>query len=58
MKELSLEETKAIVGGEALALATVMAFFATAIVAVICYKLFISTKGSGTIPGGWKFTWN
>ena len=56
MKELSLEETKAIVGGEALALATVMACLATAIVAVICYKLFISTKGSGTIPGGWKFT--
>lgn len=58
MKELTIEETKNVTGGEALALASIMACLATAIVAVICYKLFISSKGSGTIPGGWKFTWN
>ncbi len=44
--------------GEAITLATVMALIAVAIVAVVVYRLFISNKGSATIPGGWKFTWN
>ena len=46
------------ISGEALTLTAVMAVLATAIIAVIVYKLFLSEKGSATVPGGWKFTWN
>lgn len=43
--------------GEAITLTAVMAILAIALVAVIVYKLFTSNKGSSTLPGGWKFTW-
>ena len=46
------------VSGEALTLTAVMAVLATAIIAVIVYKLFLSDKGNATVPGGWKFSWN
>lgn len=58
MHYLLEEEMKETKGGEALTLAAVMTVMATAIVAVICYKLFVSSKGSTTVPGGWKFTWD
>ena len=57
MKILNDEQLDLIVGGEALTLTAVMAILATAIVAVIVYRLFMSEEGSTTIPGGWKFTW-
>ena len=44
--------------GAAVTLAAVMAVLASAVLAVIVYKLFISKKGTAQIPGGWKFTWN
>lgn len=53
---LSEKETKSIVTGE-LALTTVLAICAIAIVAVIVYRMFMSTEGSTTVPGGWKFSW-
>ena len=46
------------VSGEALTLTAVMAVLATAIIAVIVYRMFMSDKGSATVPGGWKFSWN
>lgn len=52
-EELELEKS-----GEAITLAAVMAVLAVAIVAVVAYKLFVSNKGTATVPGGWKFTWN
>ena len=55
---LTDEEMKAQVSGEALTLTAVMAVLATAIVAVVVYRLFMSKKGTTTIPGGWKFSWN
>ena len=45
------------VSGEALTLTAVMAVLATAIVAVVLYRVFLANKGSATIPGGWKITW-
>lgn len=57
MKVLSDTQLELITGGEALTLAAVMAVLATAIVAVIIYRLFMSEQGSTTLPGGWKFTW-
>ena len=58
MRVLNQKEMEQIVGGEALTLTAVMAILATAIVAVIVYRLFMSEEGSTTLPGGWKFTWN
>lgn len=58
MKILNDQELDLIVGGEVLTLTAVMAILATAIVAVIVYRLFMSEEGSTTLPGGWKFTWN
>ena len=55
---LSEEEMQNQVSGEALTLTAVMAILATAIIAVVVYRMFMSEKGSTTVPGGWKFTWN
>ncbi|MCB9498260.1 MAG: hypothetical protein H6688_02230 [Erysipelotrichaceae bacterium] len=44
--------------GEAITLTTVMAIIAIAVMAVVVYRLFVSSKGSAAIPGGWKFTWS
>lgn len=57
MKILSDYELSKIKAGEALTITTIMAVLATAIVAVIVYRLFMSSEGSTTLPGGWKFTW-
>ena len=53
---LSKKNMKTIVTGE-VALATVMAICAIALISVVIYKLFMSNEGSSTVPGGWKFTW-
>ena len=45
-------------GGEAITVASVMAVLCAAVIAVVIYRLFMSKKGSASVPGGWKFTWN
>ena len=55
LNDLEMSQVK---GGEPITLTTVMAILATAIVAVVVYRLFMSKSGSTTIPGGFKFTWN
>ncbi len=57
MKELTLEEEKNVVGGEAITLTAIMALLAIGLVTVICYKLFFSDKGKTTLPGGFSFSW-
>ena len=54
--KLSTKSMQTIVTGE-VALATVMAICAIALISVVIYKLFMSNEGSSTVPGGWKFTW-
>ena len=54
---LTENETKNIKVGEAITLSAVLAVVATAVVAVVIYKLFLSKKGTAGF-GGWKFTWN
>ena len=54
--KLSRKDMKTIVTGE-IALATVMAICAIALMSVVIYKLFMSNEGSSQVPGGWKFTW-
>ena len=53
MSEQELMEQK--VGS--ISLSTVMAVMAIAVMAVVIYKLFLSSKGSTNVPGGWKFSW-
>jgi len=55
---LNEDELENCVSGEAITLTAVMAVLATAIIAVVAYRLFMSKKGSATVPGGWKFSWN
>lgn len=55
---LSEKELEQISSGAAITLTAVLAVLATAVVAVVVYKLFTSKKGTSTLPGGWKFTWN
>ena len=55
LDDVELQEIK---GGEALTLSVVMAVLATAIVAVVVYRLFRSNSGSTSLPGGFKFTWD
>ena len=55
---LTDEELANTTSGEAITLTAVMAILATAIISVVVYRLFMSKKGTTTVPGGWKFTWN
>lgn len=55
--ELSGYEMSKIIGGEAITLTAVMTILVIAVMAVIIYRLFMSEKGSTTIPGGFKFEW-
>lgn len=57
-KVMTKEEMDEEVCGAAITIAAVMAVLASAVIAVVVYKLFISKKGTAQIPGGWKFTWN
>lgn len=56
--EMSLEELANQQVGEPITLTMVMAVLAVAIAAIVAYKIFVSKKGTTTVPGGWKFTWN
>ena len=53
---LSKKDMQTIVTGE-VALTTIMAICAIALMAVVIYKMFMSNEGSSTGPGGWKFSW-
>ena len=55
-RKLTTEECKSIYVGEAITLSAVLAVLAAAVVAVIIYKLFLSSKGGASI-GDWKFSW-
>lgn len=57
LRILSDEQLKLVRGGEPITLTAVMAVLAIAVIAVIVYRLFMSTSGSTTIPGGFKFDW-
>jgi len=55
---LNEKEAGSIKVGAAISVAAVMAILCAAVMAVVVYKLFTSNKGTTTVPGGWKFTWN
>jgi hypothetical protein len=57
MVPLSEQELMSYIGGEPVSLAAVMAVMIVAISAVIVYRLFMSTTGKATIPGGFQFEW-
>jgi len=43
--------------GEAITVTAVMAILTVAVMAVVLYRLFRSSKGGVSVPGGWKFSW-
>ena len=57
MRKLNEEELNTIQGGE-ITIAAVMTVMVAAVMAVVIYRLFMPDKGSATIPGGFKFTWD
>ena len=57
-RKLTDQEMREHVVGEAFSLAAIMAVLASAVVAVVIYKIFLSGKGGVSIPGGWKFSWD
>lgn len=54
---LTQEELEQTRPGEALTMATVMVVMTVAILAIICYKLFLSKSGKATV-GDYKFEWS
>ena len=56
--KLSKQELSQHVVGEAITVSAVMAVLCAAVMLVVIYKLYLSSKGTATVPGGWKFTWN
>ena len=57
MEELSQQDMMSLSGGEPVSLAAVMAVMIVAISTVIVYRLFMSSTGKATIPGGFQFEW-
>lgn len=57
LRILSDSECSQVKGGEAITLAGVMAILAIAIIAVVCYRCFVSEKGTVKLPGGFQFEW-
>lgn len=55
--ELNDKQASQITTGE-IALTSVLAICAIAIVAVVVYKMFMSKEGGTSMPGGWKFSWD
>ena len=52
LKTLSIDRMKMETGGEVLTLTSVMAVLAIALGVVKCYRIFTSSKGSTSLPGG------
>jgi len=58
MVKINEELERSIKGGEAITIATVCAIMAIAVLTIVVWKLYSQSKGSVTIPGGFKFTWS
>ncbi len=56
IRELNQQELEALHPGEAITLTTVMAVMAIALLAIVCYKLFMSKSGKASL-GNYKFEW-
>lgn len=60
MRKIALSEDEISnikVGADPITLSAVLTILCTAIVVAIVYKLFTSSEGKTTIPGGWSFQW-
>ena len=54
---LTPEECAKIRPGEALTMATVTMVLTAALLAIVAYKLFMSSGAKLELPGGFKFEW-
>ncbi len=57
MEKIPFSEWSTIRGGEPVTLGAVMAVMVIALTAVIVYRLFMSSAGKASIPGGFQFEW-
>ena len=57
INELTEKEEKSISGGAVIAIGTVAAVLAIGILAIVVWKIYTSSKGEVTLPGGFKFEW-
>lgn len=55
---LSIEEKKNNKPGEAITLTAILSILSISIIAIVCYRIFTSKKGTLKLPGGWGFSWN
>lgn len=57
MEVIPMSQWSSIRGGEPVTLGAVMAVMVIALTAVIVYRLFMSSAGKASIPGGFQFEW-
>ncbi len=59
MSKISLSESELdnIHVGEGVTLAAIMAILALSVVMTLVYKMYTSSEGKASIPGGWSFQW-
>ena len=57
-KPLTNQEMASQTVGGAVTIVTVMTVALIAIMTAVFFQLMMSKKGTVTVPGGWKFTWN
>jgi hypothetical protein len=58
IRRLSQAEAVEVKGGEAITLSAVMALMAIAIIAIVCYRIFMGKTGKVNLPGGFVFQWD
>lgn len=57
-KPLTDQEMASTEVGGAITIVTVMTVALIAVMTAVFFQLMMSKKGTVTVPGGWKFTWN
>jgi hypothetical protein len=58
IRALTLEESAAIKGGEAITLTIVVTYLAISVLTIVVWKLYTSGKGKIQLPGGFHFEWS
>ena len=57
MRELTVDESKKILGGEAITISLVIAVLSISILTILVWKIYTSKEGSLQLPGGFKLQW-
>lgn len=57
MRELTLDESRNVIGGEAVSLTLVICVLSISLLTILVWKIYTSGKGSINLPGGFKVSW-